>query len=98
MRSSQRATEMTRVFVIAPVSTAASGKTSWMLKIERVNRSRAASHPVRPRVNGGDIEMIAAGLRLQPPANNVQTPATRLNRAKPTARRRRFRLLLPGNG
>ena len=85
---------MIRLFVIAPVSTAASGNTSWMLKINGPRRTRWVTQPVSPMVNGGDMAMTAS---TRPPRSEA-SPASALKPTNPAARRTRFRLSPPGNG
>ncbi len=85
-------------FVIAPVSMAASGNTSWMLKIVEPRRMRLTNHPVSPSVIGGDMAMTASTLDNGRPMRNASNPATSVYPAKPSARRRRFVLSSPGNG
>ncbi|NBP51006.1 MAG: hypothetical protein EBU70_07465, partial [Actinobacteria bacterium] len=81
---------MTARFEIAPVSTAASGKTSCTLNVLRPPRSLAAAHPVRPSVSGGDIDSTASTLRGRPPARSARMPTSALNARNPSARRSRF--------
>ena len=83
---------MTRRSVMAPVSTAASGKTSWMLNTSGPRWAHATTRPVRPIVSGGDIAITASARRNQPPAPSPAQPASSEKPAKPTARRARLRL------
>ena len=97
-RSSHDATRMMRRSVIAPVSTAASGNTSWMLNTSGARWAQATNRPVRPSVNGGDMAITASARRHAPPAAVPAHAASSENPAKPAARRDRLRLSLPGNG
>ena len=85
---------MIHLFVIAPVSTAASGNTSWMLKTSGPRRTRWVTQPVRPIVSGGDMAITAS---TRPPRSDVN-PASALKPTNPAARRARLRLSPPGNG
>ena len=89
---------MILALLIAPVSTAASGNTSWMLNTIGQRRIRLATQPVSPSVSGGDIAITAPGRRNQPPTRRHCTPARSEYAAKPSALRRRFDLSRPGNG
>jgi hypothetical protein len=79
-----------RRLVMAPVSTAASGNTSWMLNTSGPRRTRCVPQPVRPMVSGGDMAMTAS---TRPPRNDVN-PASALNPAKPAARRSEVALVV----
>ena len=59
---------MTCGLVSAPSSTATSGKTSWMLNTNGTRHRRAASHPARPRVSGGDMASTTSGRPRRRPA------------------------------
>ena len=65
-RSSHDAAAITRGSVIAPSSTATSGKTSWMLNTNGARREPAASQPATPSGSGGDITITASGPNLEP--------------------------------
>ncbi len=69
---------MMRSFVIAPVSTAASGKTSWMLKISEPRLIRLTNHPVSPSVIGGDMAMTASTRDSGRPIRSASNPASRV--------------------
>ena len=60
-----------RRLLMAPVRTAASGNTSWMLNTSGARRHRPASHPVRPSVSGGDIASTTSARRNHPPARSA---------------------------
>ena len=85
---------MTRGLVIAPSSTATSGKTSWMLNTKGALRLDAASHPATPSGSGGDMTMTASG---RPRATRPATVARPVKPAKATARAGML-VLSVGNG
>ena len=64
---------ISRWLVMAPVRTAASGNTSWMLKTSGPRRTRWVAQPVRPIVSGGDMAMT----RVDPPATQRGEPGER---------------------
>ena len=69
---------------MAPVSMAASGNMSWRLKTSGTRQRRAATHPARPSVTGGDIANTASGLAREATAAeaaNVVKPANPAARA-----------------
>ena len=83
---------------IAPVVIAASGKTSWMLKINRPPRSAVIRRPVSPSVSGGDIAITPSSRDRKPPAKSPRHATNALNATNPSARRKRFDFDFPGNG
>ena len=93
------ATAITQRLVMAPVSTAASGKTSWTLNTCGARCDQATSRPVsahRQRRRHGDH-----GVRPAQPATGAEPgPGRRARRTRRSRRRARARLRLsaPGNG
>ena len=60
---------MMRRLVMAPVSIAASGNTSWMLNTSGPRRTRWVPQPVSPIVSGGDIAITAS---TRPPRSEAR--------------------------
>ncbi len=93
-RSSHRRIEISRRFVIAPTSTATSGKMSCTLKTKAARRRRATTQPGNPRVSGGDMTSTTSGRRRR---NNASIPAKPVNPTNPSARAE-ILVLSVGNG
>ena len=81
---------------MAPVSTAASGNTSWMLNTSGARCDQATSRPVTPIVSGGDIAITASARRNQPPAPSPAHAASAEKPANPSGPAEQVALVAAG--